>query len=70
MEPKDWIKGRVRHTPHVSSITHEPMDGIVHVLQAVIQSIPAIGVPSVGERSIVGLLCDELIRQGTKPVLS
>lgn len=70
VEPKDGIEGGIRDVAHVSTVSDQTMDGIVHVLQAVIQSTPAVRVAGIGERSIIGLLRDELISLGTKPVSS
>ena len=68
VKPEDGVKCRVWYVSHVSTITDQTVNRIVHVLQAVVQSTTAILIASIGEGSIVGLLDKKLIGQSTEPM--
>ena len=47
MEVEGWIESRIRYVTHVTSITHESVNGVMHVLQAVVGAASSIGVACV-----------------------
>ena len=63
VQPEDWIEAGVWDVAHVSSASNEAVDRVVHVLEGVVGSASAVGVCGVGERGVVGLVGNQLIRR-------
>lgn len=61
VQPEDGVKACVWDETHVSSVSDQAVDSVVHVLEGVVGSASAVGVSSVRERCVVGLVGDQLI---------
>lgn len=61
VQPEDGVKACVWDITHVSSVSDQAVDSVVHVLEGVVGSASAVGVSSVRERCVVGLVGDQLI---------
>lgn len=61
VQPEDWIKACIWDVTHVASVSDQTVDSVVHVLEGVVGSASAVGVSSVRERCVVGLIGDQLI---------
>lgn len=53
----------------MSSISHQTVDSIMHILNAVVSAASTVSVSSVGEWRIIRLLGDELVGKDPKAVL-
>lgn len=52
----------------MSSISHQTVDNIMHIFNAVVSAASAVSVSRVGEWCIIGLLGDELVGKDSKAV--
>lgn len=68
MQPKNGIESRVRDDAHVSSISHQTVDNIMHIFNAVVSTAPTVRVSRVGEWCITGLFGNELVGKDAKAV--
>ena len=53
MEPEDGIEACVGNVAHVSSVSDQTMDSVVHVLEGVVGCASVIGESSVGKRCVI-----------------
>ena len=53
MEPEDGVEACVGDVAHVSSVSDQTVDGVVHVLEGVVGSASVIGESSVRERCVI-----------------
>ena len=68
MQPENGIESRVRDDAHMSSISHQTVDNIVHIFDAVVSTAPTVRVSRVGEWCIIGLFGNELVGKDAKAV--
>ena len=61
MHPEYGIKTCVGNITHVPSISDQTVDSVVHVLEGVVRSAPAVCESGIGERCVVGLIGNQLI---------
>lgn len=61
VQPEDWVEAGVWDVAHVSSPPDQAVDAVVHIFERIIGCASAVRVSSVGERSVVGLIGDQLI---------
>ena len=61
VQPEDRVKARIWDNAHVSSVSDQTVDSVVHVLEGIVRCASAVREARVGERRIVRLLGDELV---------
>lgn len=61
MQPENGIEGGVGNIRHVTAISNQGVNDVVHVLYAVERISVFVSISCVGERCIVGLRCQQLI---------
>lgn len=47
VQPEEWIKACIRDVAHVSSVSDQTVDSVVHVLEGVVGSASVVGESSV-----------------------
>lgn len=68
MQPENGIESRIRDDAHMSSISHQTVDDIMHIFNAVVSTAPTVRVSRVGEWCIIGLFGNELVGKDAKAV--
>lgn len=68
MQPENGIESRIRDDTHVSPISHQTVDNIMHIFNAVVSTASTVRVSRVGEWCIIGLFGNELVGKDAKTV--